>query len=104
MGPNVKFVSAITDAFSNKKNGGQFFSAKKPNQGGVRGRFGKRPYFSPFFEPFPKILKFFVTILTSRGFLCPIILQKNLQNFCTSFIINVFDLPSVYKLYKKTFF
>ena len=25
MGPNVKFVSAITDAFSNKKNGGQFF-------------------------------------------------------------------------------
>ena len=36
MGPNVKFVSAITDAFSNKKNGGQFFSAKKtkPGKGG----------------------------------------------------------------------
>ena len=34
MGPNVKFVSAITDAFSNKKNGGQFFPQKRPNQGG----------------------------------------------------------------------
>ena len=34
MGPNVKFVSAITDAFSNKKNGGQFFSAKKTKPGG----------------------------------------------------------------------
>ena len=36
MGPNVKFVSAITDAFSNKKNGGKFFSAKKtkPEGGG----------------------------------------------------------------------
>ena len=36
MGPNVKFVSAITDAFSNKKNGGQFFSGKKDQtKGGV---------------------------------------------------------------------
>ena len=54
MGPNVKFVSAITDAFSNKKNGGQFFSGKntKPG-GGVQGRFGKRPYFCTFFYLFP---------------------------------------------------
>ena len=37
MGPNVKFVSAITGAFSNKKNGGQFFSAKKTKPGGVGG-------------------------------------------------------------------
>jgi len=34
MGPNVKFVSAIRDAFSNKKNGGQFFSVKKTKPGG----------------------------------------------------------------------
>ena len=54
MGPNVKFVSAITDAFSNKKMGVNFFPEKRPNPGGFRGRFGKRPYFSRiFFEPFP---------------------------------------------------
>ena len=49
MGPNVKFVSAITDAFSNKKMGVNFFPEKDRTQGGgVRGRFGKRPYFSRF--------------------------------------------------------
>ena len=44
MGPSVKFVSAIKDAFFNKKNGGQFFS--RENGGGGPGGFGKRPYFS----------------------------------------------------------
>ena len=34
MGPNVKFVSAITDAFSNKKMGVNFFPEKRPNTGG----------------------------------------------------------------------
>ena len=36
MGPSVKFVSAIKDAFFNKKNGGQFFFGKKtkPGDGG----------------------------------------------------------------------
>ena len=56
MGPSVKFVSAIKDAFFNKKNGGQFFSREKDHMGGgVRGGFGKRPYFSQdfFLEPFP---------------------------------------------------
>ena len=38
MGPNVKFVSATTDAFSNRKNGGQFFSGKRPNRGGTVGQ------------------------------------------------------------------
>ena len=33
MGPNVKFVSAITDAFSNKKMGVNFFPQKRPNGG-----------------------------------------------------------------------
>ena len=54
MGPKVKFVSAITDAFSNKKMGVNFFPQKRPNRGGrgVRGRFGKRPYFCRiFFNP-----------------------------------------------------
>ena len=37
MGPNVKFVSAITDAFSNKKMGVNFFPEKRPNQGGSQG-------------------------------------------------------------------
>ena len=48
MGPNVKFVSAITDAFSNKKNGGQFFSAKKDQTGrGGVAEGNKKP--NPFF-------------------------------------------------------
>ena len=34
MGPNAKFVSAITDAFSDKKMGVNFFPEKKPNPGG----------------------------------------------------------------------
>ena len=38
MGPSVKFVSAIKDAFFNKKNGGQFFSRKKDQtEGGGAG-------------------------------------------------------------------
>ena len=34
MGPNVKFVSAITDAFSNKKMGVNFFRKKDQPEGG----------------------------------------------------------------------
>ena len=34
MGPNVKFVSAITDAFSNKKMWVNFFSEKDQTWGG----------------------------------------------------------------------
>ena len=51
MGPNVKFVSAITDAFSNKKNGGQFFSPKKDQTrgGGPRGVWQKTTLFPDFF-------------------------------------------------------
>ena len=52
MGPNVKFVSAITDAFSNKKNGGQFFSAKKTKTGvggGPEGGLVKDHTFAAFF-------------------------------------------------------
>ena len=60
MGPNVKFVSAITDAFSNKKNGGQFFPQKRPNRGvggGGRGGFCKRPYFCRIFFLHPSLRK-----------------------------------------------
>ena len=50
MGPNVKFVSAITDAFSNKKNGVQFFSAKKTKPGGgSEGGLVKDHTFAAFF-------------------------------------------------------
>ena len=50
MGPSIKFVLAIVDAFSNKKNGGQFFSPKKDQTGGGgRGGFGKRPHFFRIF-------------------------------------------------------
>ena len=59
MGPSVKFVSAIIDAFSNKKMGVNFFHRKKPNLGrGVRGGFGKRSHFSGFFSSatFPNLL------------------------------------------------
>ena len=50
MGPNVKFVSAITDAFSNKKNGGQFFSTKKTKpEGGSEGGLVKDHTFAAFF-------------------------------------------------------
>ena len=57
MGPNVKFVSAITDAFCNKKNGGQFFSGKKDQTwgGGSEGSLVKDHTFAAFFfcAPFP---------------------------------------------------
>ena len=56
MGPNVKFVSAITDAFSNKKMGVNFFLQKKTKRGGVRGRFGKRPYFCRIFFLHPSLI------------------------------------------------
>ena len=49
MGPSVKFVSAIVDAFSNKKNGGHFFSPKKTNPGGSEGGLAKDQTFSGFF-------------------------------------------------------
>ena len=58
MGPSVKFVSAIKDAFFNNKNGGQFFLGKKTKPGGgggARGGFGKSPDFLRIFfsAPFP---------------------------------------------------
>ena len=59
MGPNVKFVSAITDAFSNKKKWGSIFFCKK-NQtegggGGSGGGLVKDHTFAAFFSaPFPK--------------------------------------------------
>ena len=57
MGPNVKFVSAITDAFSNKKMGVNFFPQKRPNRGvgGSEGGLVKDHTFAAFFSaPFPK--------------------------------------------------
>ena len=52
MGPNVKFVSAITDAFSNKKNGGQFFFRKKDQKGGgSEGGLVKDHTFALFLTP-----------------------------------------------------
>ena len=61
MGPSIKFVLAIVDAFSNKKNGGQFFSAKKtkPGGGGPGGGLVKNQTFAAFFfDPFPKVLSY----------------------------------------------
>ena len=58
MGPSVKFVSAIIDAIFNKKWGLIFFTEKKTMRGGVRGGYGKRPYFFPFFGTLP-LAKFF---------------------------------------------
>ena len=50
MGPSVKFVLVIIDAFSTKKMGVNFFPEKKDlTRGGSEG--GKRPNFSPFFNP-----------------------------------------------------
>ena len=52
MGPSVKFVSAIIDAFSNKKMGVNFFHRKKtkPGRGGggprARGVCQKTTHFS----------------------------------------------------------
>ena len=34
MGPSVKFVLTIIDAFPNQKNGGNFFVGKKDKPGG----------------------------------------------------------------------
>ena len=54
MGPNVKFVSAITDAFSNKKWGSIFFR-KKDQTRGVGEGLVKDHTFPVFFEPFLNI-------------------------------------------------
>ena len=37
MGPSVKFVLSIIDAFPNKKNVGNFWCGKKGHNGGVGG-------------------------------------------------------------------
>ena len=51
MGPSVKFVSAIIDAFSNKKMGVNFFSPIKDQTGGggSEGGLAKDQTFSGFF-------------------------------------------------------
>ena len=51
MGPSVKFVSAIKDAFFNKKNGGQFFSREKDQTrgGGSEGGLVKDHTFPEIF-------------------------------------------------------
>ena len=50
MGPNVKFVSAITGALSNKKMGFNFFLQKRPNRGGeAKGGLVKDHTFAAFF-------------------------------------------------------
>ena len=40
MGPSVKFVLPIIDAFPNKKNGGNFWCGKKGHNGGGGGSEG----------------------------------------------------------------
>ena len=56
MGPNVKFVSAITDAFFKKKMGVNFFLEKRSNPvGGSEGGLVKDHTFPPFFYTFPKV-------------------------------------------------
>ena len=57
MGPNVKFVSAITDAFSNKKMGVNFFLQKRPNRGGggSEGGLVKDHTFAAFFFVHPSL-------------------------------------------------
>ena len=50
MGPSVKFVSPNKGLISKKKMGVNFFRVKNDQtRGGVRGGFGKRPYFFTFF-------------------------------------------------------
>ena len=51
MGPSVKFVSPNKGLISKKKKLGVNFFRRKNDQtgGGVRGGFGKRPYFFTFF-------------------------------------------------------
>ena len=50
MGPNIKFVSAITDAFSNKKMGVNFFRKKdQTGGGGSEGGLVKDHTFPAFF-------------------------------------------------------
>ena len=55
MGPSVKFVSAIKDAFFNKKNGGQFFSREKDQTGGSEGGLVKDHTFPEIFFLTPSL-------------------------------------------------
>ena len=51
MGPSIKFVLAIEDAFSNKKMGVNFFHQKKTKPGGgPRGVWKKTTLFPDFFS------------------------------------------------------
>ena len=51
MGPSVKFVLAIVDAFSNKINGGQFFSLNQNQTGGGSEEGLAKDHFFPIFFP-----------------------------------------------------
>ena len=57
MGPSIKFVLAIVDAFSNKKMGVNFFHRKKtkPGGGGSEGGLAKDHTFSGFFFRLPSL-------------------------------------------------
>ena len=72
MGPNVKSVSAITDEFSNKKNGGQFFWPKKDQtEGGLAKDHTFSGSFSATFPNFDVIYKPYIQtsiIIASIGF------------------------------------
>ena len=74
MGPSIKFVLAIVDAFSNKKMGVNFFHRKKPNRevGGVwgsqtEGGLAKYHTFPDFFPAtFPTKRDLFETLLMGQ--------------------------------------
>ena len=83
MGPNVKFVSAITDAFSNKKNGGQFFSPKKDQTGGggggSEGGLAKDHTFSGFFFRLPSLRSKLKKVLLKKALLLVKVIRKMLR-------------------------
>ena len=64
MGPSVKFVLTIIDAFPNQKNGDNFFVAKKDNPVG-RGVFRTNFFPSQFLEYLPNDRRLFAILLCS---------------------------------------
>ena len=76
MGPSVKFVLAIVDAFSNKINGGQFFSPKQNQRGGGSEEgLAKDHFFSDFFPGNP----YCYTCMTSNLCIFPKVLSRRCE-------------------------
>ena len=82
MGPSVKFVLPIIDAFPDKKNGGNFWCGKKGHNGG--GGSGGVGFFGRNFSR----LSFLNNSLTENNQLYQIVFEDIAQKDCWSTLLD----------------